>query len=87
MVSKEVKICKYNDHTCLSHCINNCRVPREMFEHSAYLPSVQIASSDPRKCIAFFSYSFLTHCQMNENPCSNQEFHVPFEHGSELENT
>ena len=27
-----------------------------------------------------------THCQMNENPCSNQEIHVLFEHGSELEN-
>ena len=26
-------------------------------------------------------------CQMNENPCSNQEIHVLFEHGSELENT
>ena len=24
---------------------------------------------------------------MNKNPCSNQEFHVLFEHGSELENT
>ena len=23
---------------------------------------------------------------MNENPCSNQEIHVLFEHGSELEN-
>ena len=33
-------------------------------------------------CIAFY-----THCQMNENPCSNQEIHVLFEHGSELENT
>ena len=28
-----------------------------------------------------------THCQMNENPCSNQEIHELFEHGSELENT
>ena len=26
-----------------------------------------------------------THCQMNKNPCSNQEIHVLFEHGSELE--
>ena len=24
---------------------------------------------------------------MNENPCSNQEFHVLFEHGSGLKNT
>ena len=24
---------------------------------------------------------------MNKNPCSNQEIHVLFEHGSELENT
>ena len=24
---------------------------------------------------------------MNENPCSNQEIHVLFEHGYELENT
>ena len=24
---------------------------------------------------------------MNENPCSNQEIHVLFEHGSKLENT
>ena len=29
------KICKNNDHTCLFHCINTCRVPRRMFEHSA----------------------------------------------------
>ena len=28
-----------------------------------------------------------THCQMNENPCSNQKIRVLFEHGSELENT
>ena len=28
-----------------------------------------------------------THCRMNENPCSNQEIHVLFEHGYELENT
>ena len=28
-----------------------------------------------------------THCQTNENPCSNQEIHVLFEHGSELANT
>ena len=24
---------------------------------------------------------------MNKNPCSNQEIHMLFEHGSELENT
>ena len=29
------KICKNNDHTCLFHCINTCRVPRTMFEHEA----------------------------------------------------
>ena len=28
-----------------------------------------------------------THCQLNENPYSNQEIHVLFEHGSELEHT
>ena len=28
-----------------------------------------------------------THCQMNKNQISNQEIHVLFEHGSELENT
>ena len=28
-----------------------------------------------------------TNCQMNENPCSNQEIHVLFEHESELENS
>ena len=32
---KSGKICKNNDHTCLFHCINICRVPRTMFEHSA----------------------------------------------------
>ena len=30
---------------------------------------------------------FYTRCQMNENPCSNQEINMLFEHGSELENT
>ena len=29
----------------------------------------------------------LTHCQLNENPCSNQEIHVQFEHWFKLENT
>ena len=24
------KICKNNDHTCLSHCINTCQVPQMM---------------------------------------------------------
>ena len=32
---KSGKICKNNNHTCLFHCINTCRVPRTMFEHSA----------------------------------------------------
>ena len=32
---KSGKICKNNDHTCLFHCINTCRVPRTMFENSA----------------------------------------------------
>ena len=32
---KSGKICKKNDHTCLFYCINTCRVPRAMFEHSA----------------------------------------------------
>ena len=27
------KICKSNDHICLFHRINTCRVPREMVEH------------------------------------------------------
>ena len=26
-----------------------------------------------------------THCQINENPCSNQEIHMLFEYGFELE--
>ena len=29
------KIWKNNDCTCLFHCINTCRSPREMIEHSA----------------------------------------------------
>ena len=37
-----------------------------------------------QRCLFIAVY---THCQMNENPCSNQEIHVLFEHGSELENT
>ena len=32
---KSGKICKNNDHACLFHCINTCRVPRTIFEHSA----------------------------------------------------
>ena len=35
---KSGKICKNNDHICLFHCINTCRVPRTMFEHSAKRP-------------------------------------------------
>ena len=35
----------------------------------------------------FISVYILCHCQMNENPCSNQEIHVLFGDGSELENT
>ena len=41
------KICKNNDHTCLINCINTCRVPRMMFEHSAYRPGGQTASLGP----------------------------------------
>ena len=35
----------------------------------------------------YLSIAVYTHCRMNENPCTNQEIHVLFEHGSELENT
>ena len=28
-----------------------------------------------------------THCEINQNPCSNQEVHVLFEYGSEFENS
>ena len=38
----------------------------------------------PNSCIDTYSIAVLTHCQMNENPCSNQETHVLFEHGFEL---
>ena len=44
------KKCKNNDHTSLFHCINTCRVPDEMLEHSAYQPCVQTASSGHGKC-------------------------------------
>ena len=29
------KICMNNDHTCLFHCIDTCRVPRTIMEQSA----------------------------------------------------
>ena len=48
---KSGKIHKNNDHTCLFHCINTCRFPRTMFEHSAYRLGVQTASSGPGKCM------------------------------------
>ena len=32
---KSGETCKNNDHTCLFHCINTCRVPWTMFEHEA----------------------------------------------------
>ena len=35
----------------------------------------------------FIRLAVNTHCQMKENPCSNQVIRVLFEHGSELENT
>ena len=39
-------------------------------------------------CInAYIHISVFTHCQMNQNPCSNQEIQVLFEHGLKLENT
>ena len=38
-------------------------------------------------CIDVYSYSCLNPFQMNENPCSNQEMHMLFELGFELENT
>ena len=37
--------------------------------------------------LIYIRIAVYTHCQMNENPCSNQEIHMLFEHGSELENT
>ena len=42
---EEGKICKNNDHTCMFHCINIFWFPPKMFEHSAYQPRVQTASS------------------------------------------
>ena len=42
--------CKNDDHTFLFHCINICRVPRKMFEHSALRSCVQTTSSGPVKC-------------------------------------
>ena len=50
LMRKSDKICKNNDHKCLFHCINTCRVPRTMFKHSAERPRVQTASSGPGKC-------------------------------------
>ena len=50
------KICKNNNHTCLFHSINTCQVPQEVFEHSAYLPRVQTASSGPGKCECMNKY-------------------------------
>ena len=32
---KSCKICKNNNHTCLFHCINTCRVPGNMSELEA----------------------------------------------------
>ena len=40
------KVCKNNNLTCLFHCINTCRVSREMFGHSAYWPHVQTDPPD-----------------------------------------
>ena len=45
------QICKNNNHTCLFHCINTCQVPWEMFEHLAWQPLIQTASSGPDKCL------------------------------------
>ena len=33
------------------------------------------------------SVAVLTNCQMNKNPCANQEIHMLFEHGFKLESS
>ena len=40
-----------------------------------------------RSALISIHIAVLTHCQMNKNPCSNQEIQVLFEHGFKLENT
>ena len=47
---KSGKICKNNDHTCLFHCFNTCRVARAMFEHKADRGSAQTSPEGPGKC-------------------------------------
>ena len=43
---------------------------------------------DHYSCIDIYSYIVVyTHFQTNKNLCSNQEIHMLFEHGFELENT
>ena len=49
-----------------------------------------VSSTNKKTIILAYIPNFkavLTHCQMNKNPCSNQEINLLFEHGFELENT
>ena len=54
--------------------------PKQKFQQMGEKYSKQYSCIDI--CIAVY-----THCQMNGNPCANQEIHMLFEHGFELENT
>ena len=47
----------------------------------------QVVCLNIGSCIETFSYSCFSPLSKNENPCSNQEIHVLFEHGFKLENT
>ena len=46
-----------------------------LFDIQMYLDGLNISS-----CVKLRK-AVLSHCQMNENPCSNHEIHVLFEHG------
>ena len=50
------------------------------------MPSAQCLMSSLQVILALkpIGKAVLTHCQMNDNPCSNQEIHVLFEHGFKL---
>ena len=84
------KICKNNDNTCLFHCINNCRVPREMFEHSACPPRVQTLPQDPANLISVHTAIQLLHVPLQlyctsaycQQTCSNFRNRISYaEHG------
>ena len=68
---KSGKICKNNDHTCLFHCINTCRVPRTIFEHGPVFKQLPRGPANVNAWKNMYE-SYILHTQDQQQHTSNK---------------